>query len=167
MHVYAETRTESCMLFITWCALLVLHILLNQTWLGLAVGAQAGAGHRREEGEPEEVEAEPRRRAAAPGTAGNRRGSRSRRLGRIARRESLERAREGDGSLQKRPPLACYSYLAVKLPGRGFHSAPHQQIRCNVASGDRVWISHAYSVTVNSYSSCTMTKLILGNKFHD
>lgn len=38
---------------------------------GLAVGAQAGAGQRREEGEPEEdIEAEPRRRAAMPAVPG-------------------------------------------------------------------------------------------------
>jgi hypothetical protein len=72
--------------------------------LGLVVGAQAGAGQRREERKTEEeVEAEPRQRATAPGTVGIGRGGSSQRLERIVKRELLERAREGDGRFVKLP----------------------------------------------------------------
>jgi hypothetical protein len=73
---------------------------------------------------PFEVEAEPRRRAAAPGTAGIGRGGSSQQL-----RPKV---------LQIRPPLAGYSYLPAMLPDCGSHSAPRQQILLYVESGDRV-----------------------------
>jgi hypothetical protein len=112
--------------------------MLNQAGLGLVVGAQAGAGQRREGGESEkEVEAEPHRRAAVPRTAGIGLGGSSRWPGRIAKRESLERAREMI-VLQKHPPLAKCYYLSVKLPGSRTHLAPLQQIRRYAARCDHV-----------------------------
>jgi hypothetical protein len=85
---------------------------------------------------PFEVEAEPRRRAAAPGTAGIGRGGSCQQL--RPKGDRWRETRKGMTVLQKRPPLAGYSYLPAMLPDCGSHSAPRQQILLYVESGDRV-----------------------------
>jgi hypothetical protein len=78
------------------------------------MGAQAGAGRHREVGKhEEEVEADPRWISAAPGTAGTVAGGRAG-SSVITERGLLERARKGIAVLQKRHPLAGYSYFYVK-----------------------------------------------------
>jgi hypothetical protein len=83
-----------------------------QAGLGLAMGAQAGAGRHREVGKhEEEAEVDPRWISAAPGTTGIGWGGSRRLRGLITKRGMLERARKGIAVLQKRPPLAGYIFL--------------------------------------------------------
>jgi hypothetical protein len=92
---------------------------------------------------PVQVDAELLWRAASPGTASM--PGRQNVAARAHRHEGIAREQgKGIGDLQKRPPLARYSYLPVKFSDSGSHSMPCQQILCYVASSDRVWSSHAY-----------------------